>query len=180
MPPSRLVKSMAEKKEVVTWIEKHGETPTKAADHFQNERDWKVSAVQIRYWWKHKESIKNAPVSNLRLMGAGAKPWLAEVEDMIFDQVLFLRTGDEARDISRELAARAKQGTGDFSMDADRAPASGSDTGSRYSNLLERYHLYDCCGAFNPLGDDEMRSWFACRRGTDSDPEFARQSVDFV
>ncbi|KAG3067079.1 hypothetical protein PI125_g23729 [Phytophthora idaei] len=54
MPPSRLAKSMAEEKDVVTWIEKHGETPAKATDHLQNERDWKVSAVQIRYWWKHK------------------------------------------------------------------------------------------------------------------------------
>ncbi|KAG3121306.1 hypothetical protein PI124_g1138 [Phytophthora idaei] len=51
-------------------------------------------------------------------------------------------------------------------MDADRAPPSGSNTGSRYSNLLVRYDLYDCCGVYNPLGDDEMRCWFACRRST--------------
>ncbi|KAG2763001.1 hypothetical protein Pcac1_g25330 [Phytophthora cactorum] len=85
MPPSCLSKSMAEKTEVVTWIELHRVTPAKAADQFQNERGWKVSAAQVRYWWKQKESIKNAPVSNLRLRGAGAKPRLAEVEDMIFD-----------------------------------------------------------------------------------------------
>ncbi|KAG3180988.1 hypothetical protein PC128_g15339 [Phytophthora cactorum] len=101
MPPSRLSKSMAEKKEVVTWIELHGVTPAKAADHFQNERGWKVSAAQVRYWWKQKESIKNAPISNLRLRGAGAKTRLAEAEDMIFDQVLFLRS--EKKQVSRAL-----------------------------------------------------------------------------
>ncbi|KAG7391251.1 hypothetical protein PHYBOEH_006766 [Phytophthora boehmeriae] len=92
MPASRLAKAMSEKKEVVTGIEEHREVPTRAATHFQNERGWKISAAQVRYWWKQKESIKNAPVFNLRLKGAGAKPRLAEVEDIIFDQVLFLRS----------------------------------------------------------------------------------------
>ncbi|KAF4042379.1 DDE superfamily endonuclease [Phytophthora infestans] len=44
--------------------------------------------LALHYWWKQNESIKRAPVRNLRLKGAGAKPRLVEVEDMIFDQVL--------------------------------------------------------------------------------------------
>eukprot|EP00644_Phytophthora_capsici_P009729 jgi/Phyca11/118234/e_gw1.35.157.1 len=94
---------MAEKKEVVTWIEQNGEVPTRAATYFQNERGWKISGALVRYWWKQKESIKSAPVSNLRLKGAGAKPRLAEVEDMIFDRVLFLRS--EKKKVTRDLIA---------------------------------------------------------------------------
>ncbi|OWZ12835.1 hypothetical protein PHMEG_00013944 [Phytophthora megakarya] len=104
MPGSRVAKTMGEKKEVVAWIDKHGGNPVKAAGYFQKERGWKISAAQIRYWWKQKESIKSAPVSSLRLKGAGAKPRLAEVEDMIFDQVLFLRS--EKKKVSRDFIAK--------------------------------------------------------------------------
>ncbi|KAE9007290.1 hypothetical protein PF010_g10182 [Phytophthora fragariae] len=47
MPSSRMPKSMAEKKEVVQWIEKNGGVPTPAAVYFKNERDWKVSEAQM-------------------------------------------------------------------------------------------------------------------------------------
>ncbi|GMF42196.1 unnamed protein product [Phytophthora fragariaefolia] len=88
MPWSRVAKSIAEKKEVVTWIEQNGVVPTRAAAYFQNERGWKVSGAQVRYWWKQKESINSAPICNLRLKGAGAKPRLDEVEDMSFDHTV--------------------------------------------------------------------------------------------
>ncbi|OWZ10219.1 Pogo transposable element [Phytophthora megakarya] len=76
MPRSRVAKSMAEEKEVVTWIEQNGEVPTRATTYFQNERGWKISGVQ---------------------------PRLAEVEDMIFDRVLFLRS--EKKKVTRDLIA---------------------------------------------------------------------------
>eukprot|EP00644_Phytophthora_capsici_P016212 jgi/Phyca11/17565/fgenesh1_pg.PHYCAscaffold_28_\ len=69
----------------------------------RNERGWKISGAQVLYWWKQKESIKSAPVCNLRLKGAGAKPRLAEVEDKIFDRVLFLRS--EKKKVTRDLIA---------------------------------------------------------------------------
>ncbi|KAE9023018.1 hypothetical protein PR003_g10767 [Phytophthora rubi] len=103
MSPSRVAKTMAEKKEVVTWIENRGKTPAKAASHFQNERGWKISAAQVRYLWKQKDSIKNAHISNLRLKDARAKPRLTDVEDMTFDQVLFLRS--EKNKVSRGMIA---------------------------------------------------------------------------
>ncbi|GMF53416.1 unnamed protein product [Phytophthora fragariaefolia] len=46
MPSSRMPKSMAEKEEVVQWIEKNGGVPTPAAVYFKNERGWKVSEGQ--------------------------------------------------------------------------------------------------------------------------------------
>ncbi|GMF89139.1 unnamed protein product [Phytophthora fragariaefolia] len=78
MPASRLAKSMSEKKEVVSWIEQHGESPARTATDFENEKG-----------------------------GAGAKPRLAEVEDLIFDYVLFLRSDKK---VSRSLIAEMGKG----------------------------------------------------------------------
>ncbi|GMF14289.1 unnamed protein product [Phytophthora lilii] len=89
MPSSRMPKSMAEKKEVVQWIEKNGGVPTPAAVYFKNERGWKVSEAQVRYWWKQRTAIKAAPALRSRLSGAGAKPRLSEIEDILFDQCCF-------------------------------------------------------------------------------------------
>ncbi|KAE9343185.1 hypothetical protein PF008_g9794 [Phytophthora fragariae] len=103
MSPSRVAKTMAGKKEVVTWIENRGKTPAKATSHFQNERGWKISAAQVRYLWKQMDSIKNAHISKIRLKDARAKPRLTDVEDMTFDQVLFLRS--EKNKVSRGMIA---------------------------------------------------------------------------
>ncbi|KAG6616305.1 Pogo transposable element [Phytophthora cinnamomi] len=88
MPSSRMPKSTAEKKEVVQWIEKNGGVPTPAAAYFKNECGWKVSEVQVHYWWKQRTAIKAAPALRSRLSGAGAKPLLSEIEDILFDQRL--------------------------------------------------------------------------------------------
>ncbi|GMF21158.1 unnamed protein product [Phytophthora lilii] len=119
MPSSRMPKSMAEKKEVIQWIEKNGGVPTPAAVYFKNERGWKVSEAQVRYWWKQRTAIKAAPALRSRLSGAGAKPRLSEIEDILFDQVLFRRSAKEKvsrdwiRDAGQRLAA-SELGDTDF------------------------------------------------------------------
>ncbi|KAF4031889.1 hypothetical protein GN244_ATG16249 [Phytophthora infestans] len=95
MPSSRMPKSMAEKKAVAQWIEKNGGVPTPSAVYFKNERGYKVSEAQVRYWWKQRTAIKAAPALRSRLTGAGAKPPLSEIEDILFDQVLFCRSAKE-------------------------------------------------------------------------------------
>ncbi|KAF4033072.1 hypothetical protein GN244_ATG14956 [Phytophthora infestans] len=82
MPSSRMPKPMAEKKEVAQWIEEYGGVPTPAAVYFKNERGWKISEAQVRYWWKQRTAINAAPALRSRLNGAGAKPWLSEIEDI--------------------------------------------------------------------------------------------------
>ncbi|GMF47473.1 unnamed protein product [Phytophthora fragariaefolia] len=108
MPSSRMPKSMAEKKKVVQWIEKNGGVPTPAAVYFKSERGWKVSEAQVRYWWKQRTAIKAAPALRSRLSGAGAKPRLSEIEDTLFDQVLFRRSAKEkvSRDWIRDAGQR--------------------------------------------------------------------------
>ncbi|GLE02856.1 hypothetical protein PINS_up011720 [Pythium insidiosum] len=50
---------MAEKLEVIEWIEKDGGgVPTRATSYFQNTKGWQVSSAQIRYWWKKRDEIK--------------------------------------------------------------------------------------------------------------------------
>ncbi|KAF4145865.1 hypothetical protein GN958_ATG04938 [Phytophthora infestans] len=75
MPSSRMPKSMVKKKE--------------------NERGWKGSKAQVRYWWKQRTAIKAASALRSRLTGAGAKPRISEIEDILFDQVLFRRSANE-------------------------------------------------------------------------------------
>ncbi|KAG6611406.1 Pogo transposable element [Phytophthora cinnamomi] len=112
-------KSMAKKKEVVQWIEKNGGVPTPAAAYFKNERGWKVSEAQVRYWWKQRTAIKAAPALRSRLSGAVAQPRLSEIEDILFDLVLFRRSAKEqvsrdwVRDAGQRLAA-SELGDADF------------------------------------------------------------------
>ncbi|KAJ0392405.1 hypothetical protein P43SY_000090 [Pythium insidiosum] len=93
MPSRRLSKSMAEKLEVIEWIEKEGGgVPTRATSYFQNTKGWQVSSAQIRYWWKKRDEIKASSPTQLRLKGGGAKPQLDVIEDMIFDMIIARRS----------------------------------------------------------------------------------------
>lgn len=49
----------------------------------------------MRYWWKKRTAIKAVPALRSRLTGAGAKPRLSEIDDILFDQVLFRRSAKE-------------------------------------------------------------------------------------
>ncbi|KAE8894944.1 hypothetical protein PF005_g16747 [Phytophthora fragariae] len=105
MSSSRVSKPMAEKNEFIEWIERINVPPSYTVTHVQNERDWKVSSAQVCYWWKQ------APALRSRLSGAGAKPRLADGEDILFDQILFRRSCKEKvnrdwiRDVGQRLAA---------------------------------------------------------------------------
>lgn len=96
MPIRRVAKTIAEKKEVLDWIEAHGGgVPARALNYFQNEKGWKISGAQIRYWRKNRVAIRNAQFLQLRLKSGGAKPTLGEIEDLLFDQILYLSSNKE-------------------------------------------------------------------------------------
>ncbi|TYZ58609.1 hypothetical protein PybrP1_005940, partial [[Pythium] brassicae (nom. inval.)] len=61
-----------------------------------------VLLERARYWWTHHDATANSPATMLRIGGASAKPRLGELEDVIFDQVVLLRTQKEKR-TAREL-----------------------------------------------------------------------------
>ena len=96
MHTRRVSKTNLEKREVIKWIEgPGGGVPTRALKHFQAEREWKVSGAQIRYWWKNREAITKSPALQLRVTGGGRHPRLGKVEDVLFDQIVFLRSKKE-------------------------------------------------------------------------------------
>jgi len=91
MPRQRVSKSISEKREVLDWIDRHANgVPSRAYRHFSVEKGWKISAAQIRYWYKNRDAIRRASNEQLRLRGAGARPRLGEIEDMLFDDIIFM------------------------------------------------------------------------------------------
>ncbi|KAF4036725.1 hypothetical protein GN244_ATG11438 [Phytophthora infestans] len=61
MPSQRVPKSIAEKKEVLDWIDRYADgVPSRAFNHFAVKRGWKISAAQIHYWYKIREVIRQA------------------------------------------------------------------------------------------------------------------------
>ena len=92
MSPRRVSKTNLEKWEVIEWIEgPGGGVSTRSLNHFQAERGWQVSRAQVRYWRKNREAITSSPALQLRVTGGGRHPRLGEVEDVLFDQIVFLR-----------------------------------------------------------------------------------------
>ncbi|EEY60889.1 uncharacterized protein PITG_13649 [Phytophthora infestans T30-4] len=53
MPSQRVPKSIAKKKEVLVEIDCYADgVPSRAFSHFVVKMGWKISAAQIRYWYK--------------------------------------------------------------------------------------------------------------------------------
>ncbi|KAI9980295.1 hypothetical protein PInf_026483 [Phytophthora infestans] len=72
MPSQRVPKSIAKKKEVLVEIDCYADgVPSRAFSHFVVKMGWKISAAQIRYWYKTD---------------------LGEIEDMVFDEIVYMRS----------------------------------------------------------------------------------------
>ncbi|KAF4033923.1 putative pogo transposable element with krab domain [Phytophthora infestans] len=72
MPSQRVPKSIAKKKEVLVEIDRYADgVPSRAFSHFVVKMGWKISAAQIRYWYKND---------------------LGEIEDMVFDEIVYMRS----------------------------------------------------------------------------------------
>jgi len=81
---------MTFKKEVVAFMEQ-GHSPYAAKKHF-SERDKKDYDSSIFYQWKKKrEDIKITGATKKRVNGAGRKPKLDDMEDILSDEVVNLR-----------------------------------------------------------------------------------------
>ena len=77
-----------------------------------------MSGARIRYWWKNREAITNSPALQLRVTGGGRHPRLGEVEDVLFNQIVFLRSKKE--NVSRQwIQASAREFAKDELEDDD-------------------------------------------------------------
>jgi hypothetical protein len=136
MPTKRISKTMEEKQEVIKWIKTEGENvPTRALNYFKNIKGWKISGAQIRYWWKKRDEIESASQLQERLKGGGKKPRLGELEDILFDQILFLRSNKEKVSRSWIQAAAKTMATSEIGYSEFAA----SDRW--LSGFMERYGL---------------------------------------
>jgi hypothetical protein len=80
---------MTFKKEVVAFMEQ-GHSPYAAKKHF-SERDKKDYDSSIFYQWKKKrEDIKITGATKKRVNGAGMRPKLDDMEDILSDEVVNL------------------------------------------------------------------------------------------
>ena len=76
-----------------------------------------VSEAQICYWWKNHEAITNSPALQLRVTGGGRHPRLGEVEDVLFDQIVFLRSKKEK--VSRQWIQTSARKLAEAKLDED-------------------------------------------------------------
>ncbi|DAZ94669.1 TPA: LOW QUALITY PROTEIN: hypothetical protein N0F65_000949 [Lagenidium giganteum] len=136
MPTQRMPKTYKEKKEVITWIETSGGgVPTRAEKRFRDVLGWKVSGAQIRCWWKNREAVMQATDTRLRMSGGGSKPVLGELEDLLFDMILFRRANNEKVTriwIQTQAVNLAREELGNETFQA-------SD--NWLASFMQRYHL---------------------------------------
>ena len=94
-----------------------------------------ASGAQIRYWWKNREAITNSPVLQLRVTGGGRHPRLGEVEDVLFNQIVFLRSKKE--NVSRQWIQASARELAKDDLDADAFCASEK----WFARFMTRYGL---------------------------------------
>ena len=118
MAPRRVSKINLEKREVIEWIEAPGGgVTTRALMQFQAERGWQVSGAHILYWWKSRKAITNSPALQLRVTGDGRHPRLGEVDDVLFDQIVYLRSKKE--NVSRQWIQESARELAKYELDYD-------------------------------------------------------------
>ena len=79
------------KKSVIQYVESEECSPYKAAKHFSELHDTYYSETMFSNWIKQKENIKATSSNKKRSHGAGRKPTLVNIEDIIADEVVYLR-----------------------------------------------------------------------------------------
>nr|CCA19011.1 conserved hypothetical protein [Albugo laibachii Nc14] len=152
MATKRVSKNNLEKREVVEWIEgTGGGVPTRALKNFQWEREWKVLGAQIRYWWRNRVAITKSPALQLRVTGEGGHPRFGEVEDVLFDQILFLRA--KKKKISRQWIQASAHELAHAELDEDDFSASDM----WLAHFMDRYGLsLRRTTNLTKLSDDEL------------------------
>ena len=90
MASSRRNFSISFKREVVKYInEDH--TAYQAVKFFENKYKARYTESNFRRWYENRQLINQQPTTRKRLVGAGRKPILGELEDVLYDEVIELR-----------------------------------------------------------------------------------------
>jgi hypothetical protein len=137
------------KKQAIAYMES-GKTPYAAAKHF-SERDGRVYDHSIFYQWrKRKHLIKDAGATAKRVSGAGRKPKLSDIEDILADEVINLRI-DKIKVTRSFIRSRAR-------LLAEDAGLEGFKASSHWTTLFLKRHNFSLRRMTNltTLTDDQL------------------------
>ena len=79
------------KKSVIEYVEREKCSAYKASKYFSELHDCFYSETMFCNWVKQKENIKATSSNKKRSHGAGRKPTLLNIEDIVADEVVYLR-----------------------------------------------------------------------------------------
>ena len=99
---------MSFKREVIAFMEKEGETAFSAGRYFSNRDSFAYDHYMFRQWYRNKDALKDEVATKKRATGAGRKPVLGNLEDVLADEIVNLRL--QTLKVSRSFVAdRARQ-----------------------------------------------------------------------
>lgn len=87
----KITYSISFKREVIQYMESNQVTAYQAVKYFNAKDDYTYDQSMFRRWFKKREQIKSTTVTKKRLPGAGRKPALDGLEEMLADEIVELR-----------------------------------------------------------------------------------------
>lgn len=90
---SRRKFDMSFKREVIEYMAKGG-TAYQAAKHFSTKNKTHYDPSNFTRWYNNRDAIFDQPASKSRVEGAGRKPLLGELEDIIYNEIMEMRSAN--------------------------------------------------------------------------------------
>jgi hypothetical protein len=87
----RITYTIAFKRDVISYMETNHVTAYQAVKYFNARDDYTYDQSMFRRWFKLRQNIKEATVTKKRLTGAGRKPALDGLEELLADEIRELR-----------------------------------------------------------------------------------------
>ncbi len=123
--------TIAFKREVIAFMVRTGETAYAARKYFSDRDGFEYDVSLFYQWYKKKDVLMSACATKKRASGGGRKPRLANMEDLLADEIINLRLQNVK--VSRSfIANRARQIAADVDIDLKA-------TGNWVSLFLKRH-----------------------------------------
>jgi len=87
----KITYSISFKREVIQYMESNQVTAYQAVKYFNAKDDYTYDQSMFHQWFQKREQIKSTTVTKKRLPGAGRKPALDGLEEMLADEIVELR-----------------------------------------------------------------------------------------
>lgn len=108
--------TIAFKREVIAFMDRTGETAYSTRKYFSNRDGFEYDVSLFYQWYKKKDALMSGCATKKRASGGGRKPLLANMEDLLADEIIKLRLQNVK--VSRTfIADRARQMAADVDID---------------------------------------------------------------